>query len=281
MTTIDRDGLVFDVFENGPADGEPVVLLHGFPQHADSWDALTPLLTAQGYRVLAMNQRGYSPGARPRGRRAYRIEELVADVLALIDARGGGGPVHVVGHDWGAAVAWALTAAHPERVASLTALSVPHPAAFLTAMLTSVQALKSWYMFAFQLPWLPERLLLINPVRSLIRTGLSPERARREAAWFPDAKSLRPALHWYRAMPLVNPRAARTPVRRPTLFVWSDGDVAISRQAAQRCARHVQGPYTFVTLPGVSHWIPDQAPTELATLLLPHLRRWPTTSTAS
>ncbi|MGI5170484.1 alpha/beta fold hydrolase [Spirillospora sp. CA-253888] len=277
MTTIHRAGLEFDIVENGPADGEPVVLLHGFPQHADSWDALTPLLTTHGYRVLAMDQRGYSPNASPRGRLAYRIEKLVADVVALIDARAGGGPVHVVGHDWGAVVAWALTAAHPERVASLTALSVPHPFAFLTAMFTSVQGLKSWYMYFFQLPWLPERLLLINPVRVLIRSGLTPEQARRDAARFPDPASLRTAINWYRAMPLVDPRAARRPVRRPTLFVWSDGDVAISRQAARRCARHVQGPYTFVTLRGVSHWIPDQAPDELAGLLVPHLRRWPAT----
>ncbi|WP_059011654.1 alpha/beta fold hydrolase [Streptomyces specialis] len=278
MATINRAGLEFDITESGPAAGEPVVLLHGFPQHADCWDALTPLLTAHGYRVLAMNQRGYSPSASPRGRLAYRMEELVADVVALIDARTGGGPAHVVGHDWGAAVAWALTAAHPERVASLTALSVPHPSAFLTSMFTSVQGLKSWYMYAFQLPWLPERLLLVDPVRTLIRLGLSPEQARRDAAWFSGPEALRTAINWYRAMPLVNPRAARTPVRRPTLFVWSDGDVAISRQAARRCARHVQGPYTFVTLAGVSHWIPDQAPGELAELLVPHLKLWPATA---
>jgi len=171
-------------------------------------------------------------------------------------------------------VAWALTAAHPERVASLTALSVPHPFAFLTAMFTSVQGLKSWYMYFFQLPWLPERLLK-NPVRTLIRSGLSPQQARRDAAAFTGPDSLRTAVNWYRAMSLVNPRTARVPVHRPTLFVWSDGDTAISRQAAQRCARHVQGPYTFVTLAGVNHWFPDQAPNELAELLVPHLQRWP------
>lgn len=124
MTTIHRAGLEFDITENGPADGEPVVLLHGFPQHADCWDALTPLLTTHGYRTLAMNQRGYSPNASPRGRRAYRIEELVADVIALIEARAGGGPVHVVGHDWGAAVAWALTAAKIVVVATKCFLGI-------------------------------------------------------------------------------------------------------------------------------------------------------------
>ncbi|MGH3869061.1 MAG: alpha/beta fold hydrolase [Pseudonocardiaceae bacterium] len=130
-TQFARGKLVFDVTEAGPPEGEPVVLLHGFPQFSDSWDALVPLLTQHGYRTLAMDQRGYSVGARPPGRRAYRIPELVADVVALIDAHGGG-PAHVVGHDWGAAVAWALTAGRPDKVRSLTALYVDAPYQFET-----------------------------------------------------------------------------------------------------------------------------------------------------
>src|SRR4051794_32499159 len=106
-TRITREGLAFNVSEAGPPDGRLVLLLHGFPQHSDSWDGLVPLLTEAGYRTLAMDQRGYSPGARPRNRSAYRISELVADAAAVIDHYGG--PVHLVGHDWGAAVAWALT----------------------------------------------------------------------------------------------------------------------------------------------------------------------------
>ncbi|MBV9142209.1 MAG: alpha/beta fold hydrolase [Pseudonocardiales bacterium] len=268
-----RDELRFDVIEVGPPDGEPVVLLHGFPQFSGSWDALVALLTQQGYRTLMMDQRGYSVGARPRGRWTYRMSELVADVVALIDARGGG-PVHLVGHDWGAAVAWALTARRPEKVCSLTALSVPHPWGFITAMATSAQGLKSWYMYFFQLPWLPERLLHAQGVRFLTMFGQSPERARRDAARFPDPAALTGPLNWYRAMTFIDPRAAMKPVRRPTLFVWSDGDSAISRQAAETCERYVDAPYQFETLRGVNHWIPEAATSELAALLIPHLQRW-------
>lgn len=158
MDCFGRDGLLFDVRDSGPADGPIALLLHGFPQSAACWDQVTPLLAAAGCRVLAPHQRGYSPRARPTGRRAYRADELVADVVALVETAGGQ-PVHLVGHDWGAVVAWLLAAQRPELVTSLTALSVPHPAAFLRAVVSSRQALASWYMAAFQLPWLPELAL--------------------------------------------------------------------------------------------------------------------------
>ena len=158
MDSFTRDGLHFGVTEYGPADGTLVLLLHGFPQTSASWGPVARRLAAAGYRVLAPDQRGYSPGARPSGRRPYRVEELAADVVALADAAGGG-PVHVVGHDWGAIVAWALAALHPERVTTVTGVSVPHPAAFFRAMTRSRQALLSWYTYAFQVPGLAERYL--------------------------------------------------------------------------------------------------------------------------
>lgn len=270
-TTITRDGLVFDVHEAGPPDGEPVVLLHGFPQLSDSWDALAPLLHAAGYRTVAMDQRGYSPGARPRGRRAYRMAELAADAATLVAHAGG--RAHVVGHDWGAAVAWALAAASPEAVRTLTALSVPHPQAFLTSFVTSTQLLRSWYMLAFQLPWLPERVLTPAVVATaLVRGGQSRKHARRDAGRL-TGDALTAALHWYRAMPFVDPRGARVPVRVPTMLVWSDGDIAIGRASVDRCERHVQAPYRLEVLRGVSHWIPEEAPAEVAALLLPHLKQ--------
>jgi len=145
ITIFTRDGLVFDVRDTGPPDGTPVLLLHGFPQDSRSWDAVSPLLHARGYRTIAPDQRGYSPGARPRPRRAYRASELTGDIVELIEVAGLG-PVHLVGHDWGAAVAWGLAAARPDLLRSLTALSVPHPAAFVQSLLTSSQALKSWYI---------------------------------------------------------------------------------------------------------------------------------------
>jgi pimeloyl-ACP methyl ester carboxylesterase len=272
VTQFSRGDLTFDVTEDGPSDGEPVVLLHGFPQHSDSWDAVVPALVDAGHRVIRMDQRGYSPGARPRGRRAYRISELVADAAALVDHYGG--CAHVVGHDWGAAVAWGLAAEHPEKVRSLTAVSVPHPAAFLRAMVTSSQAVKSWYMLFFQLPWLPERILRGQFERIMRMSGQAAEAARRDAAGFDEPGALTGALNWYRAMPLLDPRRANAPVRAPTLFVWSDGDVAITRRGAEDTPKYVRGPYQFVALHGVSHWIPDEVPDRLAELLLDHLERW-------
>ena len=127
MKSYHRDGLRFDVIDRGPRDGPAVVCLHGFPQDATAYDGVAPLLVERGMRVLAPDQRGYSAGARPTGRSAYALPELVADVLALLDAAGIDA-AHVVGHDWGGAVAWALAGRHPDRVLSLTALSTPHPA---------------------------------------------------------------------------------------------------------------------------------------------------------
>lgn len=271
-TQFSRGALTFDVTEDGPADGELVLLLHGFPQHSDSWDAVVPALVGAGYRTIRLDQRGYSPGARPRGRRAYRMAELVADAAALIDHYGGS--AHVVGHDWGAAVAWGLAGEVPDRVRSLTAVSVPHPGAFLRSMLTSRQLLMSWYMLFFQLPWLPERLLRSQLEPGLVRGGQSPEAARRDAASMTAPGAMTAALNWYRAMLLIDPRHSGDPVRRPTLFVWSDGDVALGRRGAEDTAKYVEAPYQFEVLHGISHWIPDVAPDRLTELLLPHLKRW-------
>src|SRR5919199_5619450 len=151
--------MVFDVRDGGPPDGEPVVLLHGFPQDSSAFDRLSPALHSAGLRTIAPDQRGYSPGARPGGRSAYRMREVVDDVLALLDAAGLSS-AHVVGHDWGGIAAWALAARHPWRVRTLTALSVPHPAAMAQAMAHSDQALRSGYMAFFQLPAVPEAVLL-------------------------------------------------------------------------------------------------------------------------
>jgi pimeloyl-ACP methyl ester carboxylesterase len=142
-----RENLTFDVIDSGPMDGTPVVLLHGFPQRASDWDAVASRLHAAGFRTFAPDQRGYSPGARPRSRFAYRFKVLVDDVVALIDQIGG--TAHVAGHDLGAALGWSLAARHPEKVLSLTAVSVGHPLAFLRAVFTSEQALRSYYMALF------------------------------------------------------------------------------------------------------------------------------------
>jgi pimeloyl-ACP methyl ester carboxylesterase len=273
-----RNGLTFDVTDSGPADGEVVVLLHGFPQSADEWNHVVPILTAAGFRCLAPNQRGYSADARPPGRRAYRMSELTGDLSALVDASGAD-QVHLVGHDWGAVVAWAFANEQPDRVATLTALSVPHPAAFLAALGTSRQFFSSWYMYFFQLPRLPERFLVGRDgtqtkrfERMLVRGGQTPERAARDAAALADTGTCTTAVNWYRAMPFTDPRRTRARTTVPTLFIWSDRDHFITRTAAERCASCVDGPYRFEVLDGVSHWIPEEAPERAGALLLEHFR---------
>lgn len=270
-----------EVRESGPPDGPPVLLLHGFPQGPESWDEVVPALNEAGYRTLAPEQRGYAAGARPSGRRAYRLADLASDALAVI-AELAGGRAHVVGHDWGAAVAWRLGSRYPDAVRSLTAVSVPPAAAYARSLVTTRQVLASWYVGAFQLPWVPERMLRPDergwsPVLegALRRTGQTPERARRDALRMAQPGALTAALDWYRGIAVSDPRETDPPVTVPTLFVWSDGDTAITRQGIELTHRHVTGPYTYAELRGVSHWIPEEAPGEFAARLLDHLAAHP------
>ncbi|MDP9390760.1 MAG: alpha/beta fold hydrolase [Actinomycetota bacterium] len=274
MDSFRRDGLTFDVRDAGPADGEPVVLLHGFPQDSAAWDAMSPQLHQHGLRTLALDQRGYSPMARPRGRRNYTLRETAADVLALLDAAGLE-HAHVVGHDWGGIVAWALGAWHPERMRTLTALSVPHPAAMAKAMVTSDQALRSYYMGVFQLPVLPERLLLAGGGtamrRMLQRSGLSEEVAAHYVARMREPGALSAALGWYRALPF-GARDRVGTVRVPTLHVWSTGDAFLGRAGIEATSRFVDAPYRLEVLQGVPHWIPELAADRVAELVTAHVR---------
>jgi pimeloyl-ACP methyl ester carboxylesterase len=271
-------GIELDVRVDGDPGGETVLLLHGFPQTAAAWDRVWPALAAAGFRVVRPEQRGYSPGARPPGRRDYRTAELVADAVALLDELGVD-RAHVVGHDWGGAVAWALAGAHPDRLRSLAVVSTPHPRALAGALLTSPQALRSWYVLAFQVPWLPERLLLAGDgrlLRQVLRgSGLGPDPTEAYVAAMRRPGVLTGALQWYRAVPFGAGSLDPGPVRVPTLFVWGDSDVALGRAAAMRTADQVSAPYTFVEVPGGSHWIPEEHPGALLEPLLRHLRTPP------
>ena len=273
MERFSNGALTFQVTDTGEAGpGPAVILLHGFPQDGRCWDRVGAALTGEGYRVLAPDLRGYSPGARPTARSAYRNSALAGDVLALAGAAGAD-RFHLVGHDWGAALAWYVAGRYPERVTSLAALSVPHPQAFGRAMVSSNQAVRSWYMAACQLPFLPERALSRRGGQgfrdTLVRTGLDPVSAGRYATRAQDPAGLRGPLNWYRAMPF-SMREPAAPTRRPAMFIWGNRDPFVSRAAAELCGQYVTGPYRFVELDGASHWLPERAPGPVAALLTEH-----------
>lgn len=279
-----RDGLIFDVEDDGPRDAEAVVLLHGFPQDSRCWSAVSARLTAAGYRTLAPDQRGYSPRAAPRSRSAYGSRDLGADVLALVDAAAAPG-VHLVGHDWGGGLAWGLAARYPERFASLTVLSTPHPAAMAWALRHSGQGLRSWYMLAMQVPWLPEQVLarLLGPgLRATLPAAAAEHYARR----FADPAALIGPVNWYRgifagthrrrASRGGSGRARRGPHPRggievPTTYVWGRRDPFLGRAAALRTADHVVADYRFVDL-DADHWLPEKRPAEVADAILDRVR---------
>jgi pimeloyl-ACP methyl ester carboxylesterase len=283
MDQFRRGELIFDVIDVGPADGPVVVLLHGFPEQNTMWQSIIPRLTAQGYRCLAPRQRGYSPGARPPRRRDYRISELAEDVKTLIDACGAQ-RVHLVGHDWGATVAWHVAQQFPDRLLTVTAMSVPHPGAFLKALVTSRQGLASWYILFFQLPRVPEWYLqrgrgtftLSGLVKA--RAQHAPELAKAEAKAMAEPGALTAALNWYRAIPLSDTREAGKKVTVPTMFIWSDGDIALREKGARATGDYVLGEYRFEVLKGVSHWILDEQPDMMADLLLDWFAAHPTPS---
>ncbi|WP_246159660.1 alpha/beta fold hydrolase [Nocardioides antri] len=274
ISTVERDGLVFDVLDEGPLDGEPIVLLHGWPDRPTTWREVTPILNAAGYRTLAKDRRGFAPGARPRRRRDYRLPELAADVATLIDEVGGS--AHVVGHDWGAATAWAVAGLHPDHVRTLTAVSVAHPAVFMESMLRSNQLLKSWYMALFNLPVLPELLVRTLPEwfdRQLVKGGMRPEDVARFRHEIIEEGALASSLGCYRAVLLTDPRVTRFRVSAPTTMVWSTDDVALGRWGAEHSEEWVDGPFELVVLDGVSHWIPTEDPEALADAILARVAR--------
>jgi pimeloyl-ACP methyl ester carboxylesterase len=268
LLQVDVGDLTFDVRADGPEDGRPVLLLHGFPQTSACWAAVTPRLAEAGLRTYAVDQLGYSPGARPSEVDAYALANLAqvtADLMTAMDV-----PVaDVVGHDWGANVAWALAAWHEDRVRSLTAVSVPHPTAFTVAWRSDPeQKERSSYIRLFWQEGKAEEVLLADGARRLRRMyghAVDPEAVEEYVAVLSAPGALTAALNWYRAMSSATPV---DDVTVPTTYVWSDGDIAVGRIAAEGTAEYVTGDYRFVELAGVSHWIPEEAPDRLAIAVL-------------
>jgi pimeloyl-ACP methyl ester carboxylesterase len=274
---IEAGGFTFTGRACGPHEGRRVLCLHGFPQTSWAWRDQLWALGHAGFRAVAPDQRGYCSGARPSETSAYATEHLIGDVIALADAMEME-RLDLVGHDWGGLLAWIVAERLPDRVRSLSVVSTPHPLALRHALsgVDPDQAARTGTTVSLQEPDVPERLLLGpeadgSGLRRMLReTGLGDVDAEMYVAALSEPGALTAALNWYRAMD-PNALAALEPVRVPTMYVWSTGDAAIGRVAAEGTREHVQGSYRFEVLEGVSHWVPETAPEQLSVLLVRHL----------
>ncbi len=268
-----RGELTFDVIDAGPDDAPVVVLLHGFPQFNTSWHAVIDR-TARGYRCLAPNQRGYSPGVRPEQPDDYRIHTLVDDVAAIADALGWPA-FDLVGHDWGGAVAWWTADAHPDRLRTLTVVSTPHPGALATALRTDPdQRERSQYMITWRETPATEQRMLADDARALrafYGEIVPPRSADAYVRHLSRPGALTAALNWYRAMPLLPPGALSGPVEVPTLYVWGRHDRFLGERAALLTGSCVAGPYRLEILADAGHWLPEEHPGTVAGLILDHI----------
>ena len=282
QVTIHTPEFVFDALAAGPENGNPVILLHGFPSTSYQWRSQLKVLGEAGYRALAPNQRGYSPLARPLDVNAYTYDLLVEDVFVIADTLGWE-KFHLVGHDWGAFVAWAAAGLNPDRILSLTPISVPHPEAFAEALAdpTGEQAQMSSYMEFFRSEG-SENAFLDNGAELLKSIYISADLSEKEMEPYLEVlgtpEALGAALNWYRANNFLGENSDPTTGRRthipdilvPTMFVWSDEDTALGRQGAELTGSFVSGTYRFEVLEGVNHWVTEVAAEQVSRLLLEH-----------
>ncbi|GAA2601588.1 alpha/beta hydrolase [Actinomadura fulvescens] len=265
----------FDALAAGPEDGREVLLLHGFPQGALEWEHQLDALAAAGLRAVAPDQRGYSPGVRPEDVAGYQMKELVGDVLRITDALGWT-RFDLVGHDWGAAVAWALADQHPGRLRTLTAVSVPHPGPFAEALRSDEdQRRRSGYLEMFRQEGDgAERFFLDGGaagLRGMLQHSVPAEKLDEYVRRLSEPGAMTAALNWYRA---TRPEeVVAGPITVPTLYVWSTEDIGVGAAAALATEDWVSGPYRFESFEGVSHWVPEEAARRLSTELLAHLER--------
>jgi pimeloyl-ACP methyl ester carboxylesterase len=266
---VDNDGVGIEYEVTG--DGPPVVLLHGFPDTGRLWRHQLRALAEAGFQVIVPDMRGYGRSDKPGGVDAYAIPLLGADVLAVMDDVGVP-RAHVVGHDWGAAVAWGLAALAGARVDHLVALSVGHPATFRAVGFEQHQ--KSWYMLLFQFPGVAEEWLSADGWANFRAWSGHPD-LDGVVGELEANGSLTPALNYYRANlpPEVWLRAGRglPAVAAPTMGVWSSGDMALTEGQMIRSEAHVTGGWRYERLDGPGHWMQLEAPEELNRLLIDFL----------
>lgn len=276
-----RSGLTFTTDVAGPTDGPLVLLLHGFPESRHSWRASLPALADAGYRAVAPDQRGYSPGARPdpADLSNYVFEKLVDDAIEIAAAAGYDGKrFHLVGHDWGGQVSWGVADKYPERLASLTILSRPHPKSFRRALLneTGDQKHRSRHHRAFLEPGTGGMLLADNAKRlrdGLFGQGVPSAALEEHLSVLGNPAALEAALAWYRANKGL--AADIGTIQVPTLYIWGDADATVGLDAAHGTREFVGAAFAMEVLPGVGHFVMDQAPAKATELLLGHLAKHP------
>lgn len=270
-STIETNGIKLHVVEAGPKSGVPVVLLHGFPEFWYGWRHQIPALVAAGCRVIVPDQRGYNLSDKPKGVKSYSVFTLVKDIIGLIDALGYE-KVNLVGHDWGAVVAWALAILHPERLHRLSIMNVPHPAVMKRFLQRDLEQIRrSWYVFFFQLPWLPESGMRQDNWRGAQRalrgsgkidTFTTDDIVKYKEAWSrPGAMTA--MINWYRAIMRYQPpmpKDLRVKVR--TLMMWGMKDFALSHRMARPSMDYVdEGNLIF--FPEATHWVQHDAAEEV------------------
>ena len=267
---VEIDGVKLEVDDQG--DGPAVVLLHGWPDSHRLWRDQLPALHAAGFRTVAPDLRGFGDSGKPDAIEAYTLPTLVGDVLGIMDALGIA-RAHVVGHDWGAAVAWGLAAFVPDRVERLVALSVGHPAAFRDAGLA--QREKSWYMLLFQFEGIAEDWLSADDFANFRAWANHPD-ADEVIADLRRPGALTAGLNWYRARTshpprCSSPRPCYRPFAAPTMGIWSSGDLALTERQMLDSATHVAGPWRYERIEGAGHWMQRDATDELNRLLVAFL----------
>ena len=276
---VDIGDLSFDALIAGPSSGEPVMLLHGFPNTNYQWREQIVALAEADFSVIAPNQRGYSSGARPTGIESYASEKLVEDVRQIADALHWES-FHLGGHDWGAFIAWEFAGKYPSRLRTLIPISVPHPEAFAIALAdpNGKQAEMSSYVEFFQQA--ESTSAFLTDSASLLKSiyesaGLSTEEMEPYLQVLGKPEALDAALNWYRANSFSPPldqatnRRSHTPdIETPTMYIWSTEDTALGRQGAELTSSFVSGEYRYEVFEGVNHWITEIAAEQLNTVML-------------
>jgi pimeloyl-ACP methyl ester carboxylesterase len=270
MGRVEVDGVGIEYKVTG--EGRPVLLLHGFPDSSRLWRHQISALAGAGFQVVVPDLRGYGRSDKPEEVEAYALPLLAGDVMAIL-ADLGIAKAHVVGHDWGAALAWALASLAPDNVDHMAALSVGNPVTFLR---TLEQHEKSWYMLLFQYPGVAERWLSEDNWANFRSWGRHPD-IDDVIAELEANGSLTPGLNWYRAnIPpesWVGPPMQLPPVQAPTMGVWSTGDFALTEVQMTDSAKNMAGPWRYERLDGPGHWMQLDAPDQVNALLLDFLPR--------